>query len=126
MKNGLRCPAPRAAIDVGGEFELIGETNRHCLARFKELAAPAVVTQPVDVTVDAGQTAGFTVAFSGNAPPTVEWQQSNDGGAMFEDVAGATAATLSVPNVGEAVKGRRYWGWWGPTALGARRRTRRR
>ena len=101
-------PGASGGVDVGGEFEIIGETNRHGLARFKELAAPAVVTQPADVTVDPGQTAGFTVAFSGNTAPTVQWQQSNDGGATFQDVAGATAATLSVPNVGEADNGRRY------------------
>jgi hypothetical protein len=57
--------------------------------------APAVTTQPLGTTVDAGQTATFTAAATGNPAPNVQWQISTDGGATFTDVEGATSPTLS-------------------------------
>jgi hypothetical protein len=59
-------------------------------------AAPAVTTNPSSSTVNAGQTATFTAAATGNPAVTVQWQVSTDGGATFADLSGATATTLSV------------------------------
>ena len=57
--------------------------------------APAVTTNPTNVTVNAGQTATFTAAASGTPTPTVQWQVSTNGGSSFSKVAGATATTFS-------------------------------
>jgi hypothetical protein len=54
---------------------------------------PAIVTQPLDLTVEVGQTATFSVTATGTPPPTYQWR--------FEgaDLAGATEATLILTNV---------------------------
>ena len=52
--------------------------------------APAITTQPVAVTVTAGQPASFTVVASGTAPMTYQW--TKDGTA----IAGATTATYTI------------------------------
>jgi hypothetical protein len=56
---------------------------------------PSVTTQPSAQTVDAGQTATFTAAASGNPTPSVQWQVSTDGGSTFTDILGATSPTYS-------------------------------
>ena len=55
----------------------------------------AVTENPSDVSVAAGASATFTAAATGTPAPTVQWQQSTDGGTTFSDVAGATAASLT-------------------------------
>jgi hypothetical protein len=62
-------------------------------------AGPLITQNPVNATVNAGQTATFTAAASGTPTPTVQWQFSTDGGATFNNVAGATTTTLTIPNV---------------------------
>jgi large repetitive protein len=56
---------------------------------------PAVSTQPTDQAVRAGDTVTFTTAASGFPTPSVQWQVSVDGGATWNDVAGAHAGVLS-------------------------------
>ncbi len=56
---------------------------------------PVVTTQPVDQTVDDGQSVTFTAGASGSPAPTVKWQVSGDGGGTWNDVPGATSATLA-------------------------------
>ncbi len=56
---------------------------------------PAVVTPPVSQTVTAGFSVSFTAAASGNPAPTVQWQQSTDGGNTFVNISGATSTTLT-------------------------------
>lgn len=58
-------------------------------------AAPAIILHPGNLTVNAGQLASFTAAASGFPTPTVQWQISTDGGATWNNISGATAATLS-------------------------------
>src|SRR5438105_5041428 len=55
--------------------------------------APMITTQPSNVTVTVGSTATFTVAASGTAPLTYQWQK--DGTAIM----GATAASYTTPTV---------------------------
>jgi hypothetical protein len=57
--------------------------------------APAITTQPANVSVAVGATATFTAAASGTPAPTVQWMTSTNGGTSFTAVAGATSATLS-------------------------------
>ena len=56
---------------------------------------PAVTTNPTTQTICAGTTVNFTAAASGTPVPTMQWQVSTDGGTTFNNIAGATAATLS-------------------------------
>lgn len=56
--------------------------------------APVITTQPANQTVNAGQTASFTAAVSGNPTPTVQWQVSTDS-STWNDIAGATSTTYS-------------------------------
>jgi sugar lactone lactonase YvrE len=59
--------------------------------------APSISVQPADATVLAPATATFAVAASGVPTPTVQWQQSLDGGASWSDVSGAVAASYTTP-----------------------------
>ena len=46
-----------------------------------------------------GQQATFTAAASGTPTPTVQWQVSFDGGAVYHNIGGATSTTLSFPTI---------------------------
>lgn len=54
---------------------------------------PTVNTQPADLTVNAGQTATFTVSASGTPTPTFQWYRAGVA------IAGATSATYILANV---------------------------
>jgi hypothetical protein len=53
--------------------------------------APTITTQPSNQTVTAGQTATFTVAATGSAPFTYQWQRNNT------NISGATNASYTTP-----------------------------
>src|SRR2546422_886689 len=53
--------------------------------------APTITTQPVNQTVTAGQTASFTVAATGTAPLSYQWQKNG------ANIAGATASSYTTP-----------------------------
>ncbi|TLZ55664.1 MAG: hypothetical protein E6K22_03395, partial [Gammaproteobacteria bacterium] len=53
--------------------------------------APAITTQPASQTVSAGQTATFTVAATGTAPLSYQWQKNGTA------IGGATAASYTTP-----------------------------
>jgi Metallo-peptidase family M12B Reprolysin-like len=65
---------------------------------------PVINTQPVTQNVCAGGTATFTVAATGASG--YQWQLSTDGGNTFNNIAGATTATYSIPNVQLSNNGR--------------------
>ena len=54
-----------------------------------------VITDPVDVTVNAGSTATFSVEAIGDAPVSYRWYQKKVGG-DWEKMSGETSSTLSV------------------------------
>lgn len=59
--------------------------------------APAIATQPNDISVVAAATATFTAAANGVPTPTVQWQQSSDFGATWANITGATSPSYTTP-----------------------------
>jgi hypothetical protein len=66
-----------------------------------------VTTQPNNATVCEGSNASFTVAGSGSGI-LYQWQISTDGGANYNNISGATAATYTVSNATFAMNNNRY------------------
>ena len=58
---------------------------------------PRVTSNPAPQRVANGDVASFTSLASGTPTPSVQWQQSADGGVTWSDVAGATSTTYSFP-----------------------------
>ncbi|HEX6964074.1 MAG TPA: NPCBM/NEW2 domain-containing protein, partial [Lacipirellula sp.] len=67
---------------------------------------PQIVLNPVNQLASVGEDASFTTSASGTTPINFQWQRFN--GASFIDVAGATAATLSIPDVTLADNGAQF------------------
>ncbi len=67
--------------------------------------APVVTTQPTSQTVPLDTNVTFSAAASGGPPPTVQWQQSTDGGSTWSDISGATSSTYTVIGVPLAENG---------------------
>jgi Immunoglobulin I-set domain len=59
------------------------------------LASPSIASQPASQTIYSGGTASFSIAVNGNPAPSVVWQRSDDKGATWTAIAGATAATYN-------------------------------
>jgi hypothetical protein len=61
---------------------------------------PTATIDPPYYTALVGSPATFTVSTANlTGTPTWQWQRSNDGGATYADIAGATAATYAIANV---------------------------
>jgi alpha-tubulin suppressor-like RCC1 family protein len=58
---------------------------------------PQITQQPQDAAVVEPATATFSVTALGTPPFTYQWQRSDDGGATFTDVAGATSNSHTTP-----------------------------
>lgn len=73
-------------------------------------AAPAILTQPQDASLSAGENTytTFTVQASGAPSVTYQWQVSVDGGITFTNVNSATSATLTVGFGTLADNGKRF------------------
>jgi uncharacterized repeat protein (TIGR01451 family) len=71
-------------------------------------AAPLVTLDPSDQTVLEGETATFRAEASGDPAPTVQWQESGDGGKSWSNVSGATSTTLTLSDVTPSMNGYRY------------------
>jgi ELWxxDGT repeat protein len=101
-----------AAAQNGDEYRAVFSnslgTATTSSAKLTVDTAPAVTTQPVSQTVNAGKTATFTAAASGNPAPTVQWQVSANGGISWTNVSGATSPTLTLTNVTAAQNGDEY------------------
>lgn len=58
-------------------------------------AAPSFMSQPASQTVYSGGTAAFSIDVGGNPAPTIAWQRSNDNGATWATINGATSTSYS-------------------------------
>ncbi|MFN8291990.1 MAG: M1 family aminopeptidase [Chitinophagaceae bacterium] len=68
----------------------------------------SISTQPADVAVCAGGDAVFTAAGTSSQPVNYQWQVSTDGGTVYTQIPGATAAVYTVNNAGTALNNNRY------------------
>ena len=71
-------------------------------------AAPTIATQPLNVTICEGSNAIFTVTTAGAMATSYQWQLSTDGGAVFNNITGATAASYTVTAVTAVQTNYRY------------------
>jgi sugar lactone lactonase YvrE len=71
-------------------------------------SAPVVTTNPVSQTVPLGSSVTFTAAATGNPTPTVQWQVSTNGGAVFTNISGATSTTFMLTAVTASMNGNQY------------------
>lgn len=60
------------------------------------LAAPSIASQPASQTIYSGGAATFSIAVKGNPTPTLVWQRSNDNGATWTTIGGATSTSYSL------------------------------
>ena len=67
---------------------------------------PSVISHPNNSTVCENANTSFTV--SGSAGVTYQWQLSTDGGTNYNNIAGATAATLNLTAVTASMNNYRY------------------
>ena len=66
-----------------------------------------VTTQPASQTICSGANATFSIVATGNLL-SYQWQLSTDGGTTWNNIAGATSASLTVPAVTTTMSGNRY------------------
>jgi hypothetical protein len=64
-----------------------------------QTAVPQITQQPLDQTVEPGGTATFSIVAAGHPTPSVQWQESTDGGETFSDMPGASFPTMRVNSV---------------------------
>jgi hypothetical protein len=60
-------------------------------------SAPVITMSPTDATVYEPSAATFNVAATGTPSPTFQWQRSNDLGANWNNIVGATSGAYTTP-----------------------------
>ena len=97
--TGTPTQAGTFVLKVTGSDGLYFQTDTLTLVIAGGNLVPVIVTQPAAVTANLGSTATFTVTASASPAPTYQWRK--DGLVL----AGATAATLSLPALTAASAG---------------------
>jgi hypothetical protein len=70
---------------------------------------PATITRsPLPAEVCSGTSVSFGVAISSVPPAQFQWQLSTNGGTAWNDIAGATSFSLTLPNTSIAMNNNRY------------------
>ncbi|MCH7512567.1 MAG: gliding motility-associated C-terminal domain-containing protein, partial [Bacteroidetes bacterium] len=69
--------------------------------------APVVTVDPVNQAICEGDNVTFTVTATGDNR-TYQWQESTDGGVIFNDLAGETSASLTLNSVSATMDANRY------------------
>jgi hypothetical protein len=98
-----------ASADSGAKFDVVvtnsvgsATSNAATLTVNAVPVAPAIATQPTNQTVTAGQAATFSVAATGTAPLTYQWQKN------AADISGATASSYTTPSTTVADSGSQF------------------
>jgi len=69
---------------------------------------PTISKQPTNQTVTSGNPVTFTATASGTPTPTVQWEISTDAGSTFSNITGATAISLTISDVTQAMSGNEF------------------
>lgn len=100
MGNEIDCFEQQCGvITIGAHGQRSEGTEAFTPVYFQEPVvetAPEFTTQPVDVTVDEGESAAFTVAVTGEPAPELQWQTRADAEGEWIDVSGETSDTLTI------------------------------
>ena len=70
--------------------------------------APVVTSQSASQGVCEGRSATYLASASGTPTPSVQWEESTDGGATYHNVAGATSTVLHLNSVTGSMDGNLY------------------
>ncbi len=107
--NGTATALFTAGTTAGAGAADASVDNARVTATVTILNQPPVVTNsPVNQAVCLGSDCTFTAAASGVPAPTVQWQQSSDGGGTWTDIPSAISSTLTVTSVTAAQDGDQY------------------
>ncbi len=83
--------------------------NAICLSEIESTGALRIVENPpVQVAIPAGETTTLSVEGESPDPITYQWQQADPGSEDFTDIAGATDASYTTPNLGVDDNGTAY------------------
>ncbi|MDM8245193.1 S-layer homology domain-containing protein [Collinsella tanakaei] len=107
-----------ATVDANGKVTAVGagtatitvttaDGGKTATCTVTVTAKTSIVGHPVDVTVDEGSSATFSVQATGSGTLTYQWQQSTDGTA-WTDIPGATSASYTVPAATMEMDGHQY------------------
>lgn len=100
---------PSSAADSGSYTVVVSNatgsvtSNAATVTVNAPVSTVTITTQPVDVTVTAGEPASFTVAATGDAPIIYQWEKEIEG--TFTPILGATSATYALASTSPADAG---------------------
>ena len=97
--SDVSCTSSTICVAVGYDETSANPVLQKTLIETTGAAPPVVTAQSTDQSVGAGGTVIFTAAASGNPSPTVQWQNSTDGGSTWSDISGATSTTYTITSV---------------------------
>jgi len=100
--TGISSPVDIKVASDGSLYYLAQGSATLFRVQFTGGTAPAITTQPSNQTVAQGQPATFTVAASGTAPLSFQWQRNQ------VNITGATAASYTLPAAAFADNGARF------------------
>ncbi len=98
-----------AMSDDGSQFKVVvsnsagsATSNPATLSVSAASVVPSIVQQPLDASVNAGQTATFTVVASGSVPLSYQWQKNDS------PIAAATSASYTTPATASSDNGAKF------------------
>jgi glucose/arabinose dehydrogenase len=100
--SGIAAPVDLRTGQDGSLYYLARSAGAVYQIRYTAPLAPAITTQPVNVTTTAGTTATFSVTATGNPTLLYQWQRNGF------DIPGATARTLRLKSIPLSLNGANY------------------
>jgi len=99
VNSATQITAVDPAVSAAGSVDVTVTTGNGTSAtsaadKFTYVSPPSISTQPVSLTVTAGQSASFTVSATGTGTLTYQWQKLVNG--AWTNINGATASTFTI------------------------------